>query len=128
MLASLSLAFTSFAVPATAQASAVPARAELLALPDAIELIQIADESRAGFQRDSFRHWNTGLDKTDGCNTRSEVLLDEATEAPGVATGCRTTTPSRCTPRPVRPPSSTTSLPRSRVPGVPASGRARWAR
>ncbi|MFE5484089.1 HNH endonuclease family protein [Streptomyces sp. NPDC056527] len=89
-LAALSLALTPLAVPATAQAApAAPARAEVLALADALELVQIADESRAGYQRDSFKHWNAGLDKTDGCNTRAEVLLDEAAEAPAVAAGCK---------------------------------------
>ncbi|MFF9915588.1 HNH endonuclease family protein [Streptomyces sp. NPDC013457] len=89
-LAALSLALTPLAVPLAAQAAPdAPTRAEVLALADALELVQIADESRAGYQRDSFKHWNSGLDKADGCNTRAEVLLDEATEAPTVAAGCK---------------------------------------
>jgi hypothetical protein len=89
-LAALSLALTPLAAPATAQAAPAPqVRAEVLALADALGQMQIAEESRAGYQRDSFKHWNAGLDLADGCNTRAEVLLDEASEAPTVATGCK---------------------------------------
>jgi hypothetical protein len=45
--------------------------------------------SRAGYTRDKFRRWNTGLDSADGCRTRAEDLLAEATEAPSVATGSK---------------------------------------
>ncbi|MGW2016694.1 HNH endonuclease family protein [Streptomyces sp. NPDC001927] len=89
-LAALSLVLAPLAVPATAQAvPATPAAAEVLALVDALELVQVADESRTGYTRDKFKHWNAGLDLKDGCNTRAEVLLDEAAEAPAVATGCK---------------------------------------
>ncbi|MEU9998088.1 HNH endonuclease family protein [Streptomyces sp. NPDC050848] len=89
-LAALSLALTPLALPATAQAApGAPAAAEVLALADALELVQIADESRTGYTRDKFKHWNAGLDLGDGCNTRAEVLLDEAAEAPTVAAGCK---------------------------------------
>lgn len=91
-LAALSLALTPLAVPGIAQAApAAPARAEVLALVDALDQVQVADESRAGYTRDKFKHWNAGLDLGDGCNTRAEVLLDEATEAPTVAAGCKLT-------------------------------------
>ncbi|WP_051875125.1 hypothetical protein [Streptomyces exfoliatus] len=43
-------------------------------LVDAVEQIPLADEARAGYSRDAFKHWNTGLDPADGCNTRAEVL------------------------------------------------------
>lgn len=46
-------------------------------------------ESRDGYDRDAFRHWNTGDDPSDGCNTRAEVLLDEAVEPPTVGPRCR---------------------------------------
>ncbi|MFF8610938.1 HNH endonuclease family protein [Streptomyces sp. NPDC015346] len=88
-LAALSLALTSLALPASAQATPAAAAAQTFPLSYAIGQIPVADESRAGYTRDKFRHWNTGLDPADGCNTRAEVLLAEATEAPGVAAGCK---------------------------------------
>ncbi|MFC8412648.1 hypothetical protein [Streptomyces coelicoflavus] len=39
-------------------------------------------ESRDGYDRDKFRHWNKGDDPNDGCSTRSEVLIAEAVEPP----------------------------------------------
>ncbi|MFD9052998.1 HNH endonuclease family protein [Streptomyces zaomyceticus] len=86
----LSLALTPLALPSAATAAqAVPAGAEVLNLADAVEQVPLADESRAGYQRESFRHWNRGLDPADGCNTRDEVLLAEAVEVPTVAAGCK---------------------------------------
>ncbi|OKJ52728.1 hypothetical protein AMK29_31550 [Streptomyces sp. CB02261] len=89
-LAALSLALTPLAVPASTHASApAMAAAQTFPLSYAIGQIPVAEESRAGYTRDKFRHWNTGLDPADGCNTRSEVLLAEASEAPSVAAGCK---------------------------------------
>ncbi|MFF8279970.1 HNH endonuclease family protein [Streptomyces lateritius] len=89
-LAALSLVLTPLALPASAQAApAASAAAQTFPLSHAISQIPVADESRAGYTRDKFRHWNTGLDPADGCNTRAEVLLAEATEAPTVAAGCK---------------------------------------
>lgn len=89
--AALSLLFSPLALPASATAAAAPGApaAVVLALPDAVGQIPVADESRAGYDRSKFKHWNTGLDLGDGCNTRNEVLLAEATQAPGMAAGCR---------------------------------------
>ncbi|MFF5924179.1 HNH endonuclease family protein [Streptomyces flavochromogenes] len=89
-IAALSLALTPLALPSAATAAlAAPAGAEVLNLADAVGQIPVADESRTGYERTKFRHWNTGLDAGDGCNTRNEVLLAEATEAPTVAAGCK---------------------------------------
>lgn len=92
-LAALSLALTPLALPAAAQAAQAAPRAlssaQTFPLSYAIGQIPIAQESRAGYTRDKFRHWNTGLDPADGCNTRAEVLLAEASEAPSVAAGCK---------------------------------------
>ncbi|MFE4305698.1 HNH endonuclease family protein [Streptomyces sp. NPDC056891] len=91
--AALSLLLAPLALPATATATAAPAAgapaAAVLALADAVEQIPVADEARAGYSRDSFKHWNAGLDLSDGCNTRAEVLQAEAVEAPAVAAGCK---------------------------------------
>ncbi|WP_406054142.1 HNH endonuclease family protein [Streptomyces sp. NBC_01077] len=88
--AALSLALTPLALPSSATAApAAPAEAAVLNLVDAIGQIPLAGESRTGYNRESFRHWNRGLDLTDGCNTRNEVLLAEAIEVPNAAAGCK---------------------------------------
>lgn len=69
--------------------AAAPARAlEAVPLADAIERLPVAVEDRTGYTRTSFKHWNAGEDAGDGCNTRAEVLLAEATVAPEVGPGC----------------------------------------
>ncbi|MFE5902177.1 HNH endonuclease family protein [Streptomyces sp. NPDC056488] len=89
-IAALSLALTPLALPATATAApAAPAGAEVLNLADAVGQIPVVDESRAGYERTKFKHWNTGLDAGDAYDTRNEVLLAEATKAPTVAAGCK---------------------------------------
>jgi hypothetical protein len=81
-LAAASLAVLPLTVSTPAQA------AETLPLPEAVSRLPVATESRDGYTREAFRHWNTGDDPTDGCNTRNEVLLDEAVEPPTVGTRC----------------------------------------
>ncbi|MGW6569800.1 HNH endonuclease family protein [Streptomyces sp. NPDC054975] len=89
-LAALSLVLTPLALPASAHAAPTAASAaQTFPLTYGIDQIPVAEESRTGYTRDKFRHWNTGLDPADGCNTRAEVLLAEATEAPPVAAGCK---------------------------------------
>ncbi|MEU0271883.1 HNH endonuclease family protein [Streptomyces sp. NPDC006307] len=69
---------------------AAPAQAaDTLPLGAAVAQLPVADESRAGYTRDKFKHWNSGANPSDGCNTRNEVLLAEAIEPPTVAGGCR---------------------------------------
>ncbi|MFE9813303.1 HNH endonuclease family protein [Streptomyces sp. NPDC005227] len=43
---------------------------------------------RSGYSREQFKHWNRGLDPADGCDTRKEVLLAEAVDAPEVGPRC----------------------------------------
>ncbi|MCG8969110.1 HNH endonuclease family protein [Streptomyces sp. CL12-4] len=81
-LAAASLAVLPLTVSAPVHA------AETLSLSEAIAAMPVADESREGYTRDAFRHWNTGDDPTDGCNTRNEVLIDEAVEPPTVGSRC----------------------------------------
>ncbi|MEU0523071.1 hypothetical protein [Streptomyces niveus] len=57
-------------------------------LSDVVGKLPEAVESRDGYQRTSFRHWNVGLDPADGCHTRSEVLLAEALEPPQITGSC----------------------------------------
>ncbi|REK84531.1 HNH endonuclease [Streptomyces inhibens] len=71
-------------------ATTVPAHAaETLSLHDAIETLPQAAESRDGYERSKFKHW-IDEDK-DGCNTRAEVLIDEAFTPPNIGPGCRLT-------------------------------------
>ncbi|MEV5273414.1 HNH endonuclease family protein [Streptomyces werraensis] len=82
-LAAVSLAVLPLMIPAPAHA------AETLPLAEAVIRLPVDTESRDGYSRDAFRHWNTGDDPSDGCNTRAEVLLAEAVEPPVVGPGCR---------------------------------------
>ncbi|MEU0647830.1 HNH endonuclease, partial [Streptomyces umbrinus] len=63
--------------------------AETVPLTTAVDRLPAATESREGYQRTSFKHWNAGLNPTDGCNTRAEVLIWEAVEAPKEHPGCQ---------------------------------------
>ncbi len=87
------VAEVSVASPAPAYlAAGAPAALAPLALFDAIDLLPVADEQREGYKRDLYKHWNKGMNATDGCDTRREVILSEARQAPAVAAGCK---PSR---------------------------------
>jgi hypothetical protein len=82
-------AATLSALPLTVSAPAHAA--ETLSLTEAVAALPVADESREGYDRDAFRHWNAGDDPADGCNTRAEVLIAEAVEPPTVGPRCRLT-------------------------------------
>src|SRR5688500_17730525 len=62
---------------------------ENLYLAEAVGRLPAGTESRDGYSRDRFRHWNTGDDPADGCNTRAEVLIAEAVDPPAITAGCR---------------------------------------
>ncbi|CAI9415798.1 HNH endonuclease family protein [Nocardioides sp. T2.26MG-1] len=72
------------AVPSAALASDYSAP-----LTQAIADLPTATESRTGYSRDLFRHWVDA--DGDGCDTRDEVLIAEAEEAPSVGAGCALT-------------------------------------
>ncbi|RLV64178.1 hypothetical protein STAN_6998 [Streptomyces sp. CBMAI 2042] len=57
-----------------------------LSLADAVKKIPVAEEKRAGYERDSFKHWVDEDD--DGCPTRQEVLIAEAVTAPQEGARC----------------------------------------
>ncbi|MFD7972086.1 HNH endonuclease family protein [Streptomyces clavifer] len=60
-----------------------------LPLADAIAKIPEAVEKRDGYERDSFKHW---VDEDgDGCQTRAEVLIKEATTKPEQGERCALT-------------------------------------
>ncbi|MFE7076490.1 HNH endonuclease family protein [Streptomyces sp. NPDC057620] len=78
------------ALPLTAPAAADSARhGAPLPLAAAVELLPSAAESREGYQRSSFKHWNAGENPSDGCNTRAEVLIAESRVEPVVEAGCK---------------------------------------
>lgn len=60
-------------------------------LADAVGLVEVTEEDRTGYNRSKFKHWNSGADKSDGCNTRNEVLIAEAVVGPTVEAGCKLT-------------------------------------
>ncbi|WPP32260.1 HNH endonuclease family protein [Streptomyces sp. CL7] len=92
MIKALMRGLTATALALTPLASSAPVHAaETLPLEEAVASLPPAVESRDGYSRSAFRHWNTGDDPADGCNTRAEVLLDEAVEPPEVSDGCRLT-------------------------------------
>lgn len=83
-LAALSLSVVPLVVPAPGLAQT----AEVTTLADALHRLPVADEQQEGYARGHFKHWNAGLDKSDGCDTRAEVLIAEAEEAPEVGAHC----------------------------------------
>ncbi|WP_086737284.1 HNH endonuclease family protein [Streptomyces glaucescens] len=87
-LAAATVAVAAFITPAHA-AGPLGEAGGTLALPlhDAVQVLPAADESRAGYQRTSFRHW-VDADR-DGCSTRNEVLLNESFLAPEQTAPCR---------------------------------------
>ncbi|MFJ3439495.1 HNH endonuclease family protein [Streptomyces cyaneofuscatus] len=87
-LSALSLALIPLLSAPAAQAAPAP---EVTTLADAVGLVKVTEEDRTGYTRSSFKHWNSGDDKSDGCHTRNEVLLAEAVVAPTVEDGCKLT-------------------------------------
>ncbi|MFE6682583.1 HNH endonuclease family protein [Streptomyces sp. NPDC057729] len=85
---------TSAGAPSTPTSSpsaapGAPADGNSLSLAEAIAKLPAAEENRAGYERDSFKHW---IDEdSDGCSTRNEVLLAEATKKPEQGPRCTLT-------------------------------------
>ncbi|MFC4507407.1 MULTISPECIES: HNH endonuclease family protein [Streptomyces] len=93
-LPALALTVLPLASPASAtpNLAAVPPAATDIPLFQALARVEEAEEGpRDGYSRDQFKHWNKGLNPTDGCDTRKEVILAEALEAPSVGARCALT-------------------------------------
>jgi len=52
-----------------------------------IKALKVAPDVRAGYSRSLFKHWSD-LDK-NGCNTRNDVIIQEALVKPKVDAGCK---------------------------------------
>ncbi|MFD8865997.1 DUF1524 domain-containing protein [Streptomyces sp. NPDC059590] len=71
-------------------AQAAPSDTVTTTLREAVAALPVADEDRTGYNRE--RSFGTWIDADhNGCNTRAEVLLDEALQAPEVTGRCRLT-------------------------------------
>lgn len=82
MAAATAITFTATAAPAQAESVEVK-------LQDAIDALPIEDEVRDGYDRDLFPTWSD--EDGDGCDTRYEILIAEATEDPEVSDDCKLT-------------------------------------
>ncbi|MEE1735500.1 HNH endonuclease family protein [Streptomyces sp. BE147] len=75
--------------PPATSAPGTPAGSGGPGIKEAIALIPAGDEVRDGYERDSFKHWVD--EDSDGCSTRSEVLLSEAVVKPEQGARCALT-------------------------------------
>ncbi|MFC8273259.1 HNH endonuclease family protein [Streptomyces sp. NPDC057271] len=86
MIKNLVRSLTPLALVLSPLAAPSPAlSANVVLFPDALADLT---EAPAGYEVSAFPHWNAGLDPADGCDTRGEVLLEEAVDAPRTGTGC----------------------------------------
>ena len=82
------IALTALALVSTmTQASAADKPTAFASVDAAIKVLKVAPDVRANYSRSNFKHWSD-LDK-NGCNTRNDVILQEALEKPKVDAGCK---------------------------------------
>ncbi|MET7608828.1 HNH endonuclease family protein [Streptomyces avermitilis] len=90
VLASSVLAALLAPTPAIASAApAAPGDTVTVPVREALQALPVKDESRAGYERNKFRHWTDA--NHDGCNSRAEVLKAEAVDAPTQGANCMLT-------------------------------------
>lgn len=56
-----------------------------------LSTLTVTAEVTTGYDRDQWKHWNIGANPTDGCDTRSEVLIAEAVIPVAALTKCPVT-------------------------------------
>ena len=82
------IALTALALMSTmTYAQAADAPKKFASVDAAIKVLKVAPDVRANYSRSNFKHWSD-LDK-NGCNTRNDVILQEALEKPKVDAGCK---------------------------------------
>jgi len=86
IISAVAASFVAGAVVLVSPASAAPAETVTMTLQDAIAGLPLAAEVRDGYERTKFRHW-VDADR-DSCNTRQEVLIEEAIVPPAVGPRC----------------------------------------
>ena len=83
----IALVSTTFIALGIVTASAVDQVRSFTSVDAAIKILKVAPDVREGYSRAKFRHWSD-LDK-NGCNTRNDVIIEEALVKPKVEKGCR---------------------------------------
>ncbi|MFF7966786.1 HNH endonuclease family protein [Streptomyces sp. NPDC007903] len=78
--AAFAILLTTFNAHAATAAAQAPGDTITAPVREALAQLPVRTEDRTGYQRTLFKHW-VDADK-DGCNTRAEVLLEEAVVAP----------------------------------------------
>src|SRR5690606_13031875 len=68
---------------------AAPAHADALTAVSMLSVLPVRADDTSSYNRGYFQHWIDADD--DGCDTRREVLIDEATVAPTIGAGCSLT-------------------------------------
>jgi Protein of unknown function (DUF1524) len=87
--AALAAMLVSAAAVGVAGAPSAAAASVSMALRSAVSGLPVAAEVRTGYERSKFPLWVDA--DSDGCDTRREVLIAEATTAPAVGSGCALT-------------------------------------
>ena len=73
--------------PSDSTPGTAPAGGTVETLLNQLNALTVADEHHVGYDRALFEHWTD--DDGDGCDTRREVLIAEATTPPTVGDNCR---------------------------------------